>query len=118
MRNDCFRDEIGSKPKAPDLWAPIVIPKEEIDAEIERLASLRAPATGRRRSLVVHPKNRLSKGLAPGIEVAIDVLKPGERTMPYRQNSTQVNFVIQGEGTSAVGGKRFDVALYDVWNTP
>ncbi len=118
MRNDCFRDETGSKPKALDLWAPIVIPKEEIDAEIERLASLPAPANGRRRSLVVHPKNRLSKGLAPGIEVAIDVLKPGERTMPYRQNSTQVNFVIQGDGTSAVGGKRFDVALYDVWNTP
>jgi gentisate 1,2-dioxygenase len=118
MRNDCFRDETGSKPKALDLWPPIVIPKEQIDAEIERLASLPQPANGRRRSLVVHPKNKLSKGLAPGIDVAIDVLKPGERTVPYRQNSTQVNFVIKGEGASFVGGKRFDVCLYDVWNTP
>src|SRR3954463_1770596 len=118
MRNDYFRDESGSKPKPLELWAPIVIPKEEIDAEIERLANLPVPANGRRRSLIVHPRNKLSKGLAPGIDVAIDVLKPGERTVPYRQNSTQVNFVIQGAGASVVGGKRFDVNLYDVWNTP
>src|SRR5215510_14521009 len=118
MRNDYFRDETGRTPQPLDLWPPVVIAKEEIDAEIERLASLSAPANGRRRALVVHPRNKLSKGLAPGIEVALDVLKPGERTVPYRQNSTQVNFVIQGEGASFVGGKRFDVALYDVWNTP
>jgi gentisate 1,2-dioxygenase len=118
MRNDYFRDETGKSPRELDLWAPVVIAKEEIDAEVERLASLPPPANGRRRSLIVHPRNTLSKGLAPGIEVALDVLKPGERTVPYRQNSTQVNFVIAGKGASFVGGKRFDVALYDVWNTP
>ena len=37
-------------------------------------------------------------GMAPGIQVTLDVLQPGERTVPYRQNSTQVNFVIHGEG--------------------
>ena len=47
--------------------------------------------------------------MAPGIEVTLDVLKPGERTVPYRQNSTQVNFFIQGEGTSVIGGRRFDI---------
>ena len=118
MRNDYFRDETGKAPQSPDLWAPVVIAKEEIDAEIERLASAPAPANGRRRAVIVHPRNTLSKGLAPGIEVALDVLKPGERTVPYRQNSTQVNFVIAGQGVSWVGGKRFDVSLYDVWNTP
>src|SRR6267142_5463476 len=118
MRNDYFRDQTGATPKDLDLWAPVVITKEEIDSEIERLASLPAPSNGRRRSLVVHPRNKLSKGLAPGIEVALDVLKPGERTVPYRQNSTQVNFVIQGEGTSVVGVRRWEVNLYDVWNTP
>jgi gentisate 1,2-dioxygenase len=118
MRNDYFRDQTGASPMAPDLWTPVVIAKEEIDAEIARLADLPLPANGRRRSLVVHPQNRFSKGLAPGIEVAIDVLKPGERAVPYRQNSTQVNFVIQGSGASLVGGKHFEVSLYDVWNTP
>ena len=118
MSSTMFFDKTGATPRPLDLWPPVVIPKEEIDAEIERLASLPAPANGRRRSLIVHPDNKLSKGLAPGIEVALDVLKPGERTVPYRQNSTQVNFVIRGKATSFVGGKRFDANLYDVWNTP
>jgi gentisate 1,2-dioxygenase len=56
--------------------------------------------------------------LAPGIEVALEVLLPAERTVAFRQNSTQVNFVIRGAGHSIVGGKRFPVKVYDVWNTP
>jgi hypothetical protein len=63
MRNDYFRDQTGATPKALDLWEPIVIPKEEIDAEIARLANLPAPANGRRRSVFVHPRNRKSNGL-------------------------------------------------------
>jgi len=113
-----FNDRTGKPPVAPELWTAVVIPKETIDAEVERLATLPRPANGRRRSLIRHPENKLSNGLAPGIEVALDVLLPGERTVPYRQNSTQVNFVIRGGGHSVIGGKRFDVKLHDVWNTP
>jgi gentisate 1,2-dioxygenase len=29
-----------------------------------------------------------------------------------------VNFAIRGQGSSFVGGRRFDVNLHDVWNTP
>ena len=116
--NNYFRDQTGLSPKPLDLWEPIVIPKEVIDAEIDRLASLPQPANGRRRSAFVHPRNQKSEGLAPGIQVTLDVLKPGERTVAFRQNSTQVNFVIQGKGSSFVGGKHVDVGLYDVWNTP
>src|SRR5260370_634029 len=76
------------------------------------------PANGRRRSIIAHPRAQSGNGLAAGIQVALDVLLPGERTVPYRQNSTQVNFVIRGRGHSIVGGKRFEVNLYDVWNTP
>jgi gentisate 1,2-dioxygenase len=118
MRNDYFRDVTGTTPRPLDLWEPVVITKEEIEAEIERLINLPRPDNGRRRSLIVHPRNRLSKGLAPGIEVALDVLLPGERTVPYRQNSTQVNFVIRGKGESFVAGRHFDVELHDLWNTP
>jgi gentisate 1,2-dioxygenase len=96
----------------------VVIAREEIDAEIERLASLPQPGNGRRRSVIVHPRNTKSQGLAPGIEVTLDVLKPGERTIAYRQNSTQVNFVIRGEGASHVNGRTRSTAPYDVWNTP
>ena len=38
--------------------------KEEIEAEVSRLASLPPPANGRRRSLIVHP-NDTGTGLAP-----------------------------------------------------
>src|SRR3984957_13256115 len=113
-----FFDRSGQTPKSPELWPAVVIPKEAIDAEVARLASLPRPANGRRRSLITHPLAKFSHGLAPGIEVALDVLLPGERTVPYRQNSTQVNFVIGGAGHSVIGGKRFDVKLFDVWNTP
>ena len=113
-----FIDQSGAKPGAMDLWPAIVIPKETIDAEVERLASLPRPANGRRRSLIAHPRAGNGNGLAAGIQVALDVLLPGERTIPYRQNSTQVNFVIQGEGASVIGGRRFSTKLYDVCNTP
>ncbi|HEX5280713.1 MAG TPA: AraC family ligand binding domain-containing protein [Micropepsaceae bacterium] len=118
MGENYFRDQTGSTPQPLDLWEPIVIPREEIDEEIDRLASLPQPANGRRRSVFVHPRNSKSLGLAPGIEVALDVLKPGERTVPYRQNSTQVNFVIRGQGTSNIDGRIRSTSLYDVWNTP
>ena len=65
-----------------ELIPPVVIPKEAIDAEIKRLASLPAPPHGRRESRVVNPLTGVGDGLAPGIEVSISVLKPGERTVP------------------------------------
>src|SRR5258708_18560794 len=113
-----FIDRPGASPTALDLWPSIVISKAAIDDEIERLASQPRPANGRRRALITQPRADSGNGLAPGIEVALDVLLPGERTVRYRQNSTQVNFVIRGSGHSVINGKRFEVALHDVWNTP
>src|SRR5215470_13732875 len=113
-----FLDQSGARPGTMDLWPAIVIPKETIDAEVERLASLPRPANGRRRSIIAHPRAQGGNGLAAGIQVALDVLLPGERTVPYRQNSTQVNFVIKGAGHSVINGRRREVRLYDVWNTP
>lgn len=108
----------AAKPLA-DLWDPVVIPKEAIDAEIVRLAGLPAPANGRRRSLIVHPEHRGDgRGLAPGIQVAIEVLRPGERTAPIRHNSSQVVFCIEGAGSVVVDGRERSFERYDVWNTP
>src|SRR5260221_13253060 len=118
MDEGFFRDRTGTVPSPLDLWPPIVITKEQIDAEIERLAIAPRPANGRRRAVIVHPRNKRSDGLAPGIQVTLDVLLPGERTVPYRQNSTQVNFVIGGSGVTVIGGRRFEMRLHDVCNTP
>ena len=121
MSQSPFIDRSGWTPEPLDLWEPIVITKEEIDREIERLASGPRPANGRRHSLIVHPRwNELGvgPGLNPGIRVTLEVLKPGEETTPIRHNSTQINFCIQGGGSTIIGGKRITYGLYDTFNFP
>jgi gentisate 1,2-dioxygenase len=113
-----FLDRSGTAPDPIELWPAVVIPKERIDSEVERLAGAPKPENGRRRSLIVHPLAGNGHGLAPGIQVALEVLKPGERTVVTRQNSTQVNFCIGGAGASVIKGKRIGFRQYDVWNTP
>src|SRR5215472_17386438 len=112
-----FIDRSGYVTPKLDLWPSIVIAKEDIEAEVKRLASLPQPDNRRRRSLIVHP-NENGTGLAPGIQVALDVLKPGERTKPIRHNSSQVNFCIRGRGHAIVNGRQINFSQYDVWNTP
>ena len=116
-----FLDRTGYKTPALDLWEPVVIPKEDIDEEVGRLAGLDRPDNGRRHSIVAHPDWRtlgVGPGLQPGIRVTLEVLRPGEQSAPIRHNSTQVNFCIGGGGHSIVNGQRFDFARYDVWNFP
>jgi gentisate 1,2-dioxygenase len=100
-------------------WPPIVVTKEEIDAEVARLASLPLPENGRRESLIAHPyAGERTPGMFPGCQVKLSVLKPGEKTAPFRHNATEVNFCIGGGGHTMVGGQRIDFAQYDVWNHP
>ncbi len=114
-----FVDNTGAPAAKLELWPAIIISKARIEAEVERLASLPAPANGRRSSLIVHPNATApGLGLAPGVQVSLNVLKPGERTQPIRHNSTQVNFCIRGRGYSVVNGKRIAFERYDVWNNP
>lgn len=103
----------------PDFWSPVVISKEQIDAEIERLADQDPSDSGRRESMIVHPNSsEPGLGLAPGIRVTLCVLRPGERTVPLRQNSSQVNFCIQGSGYSLVDDQRINFKKFDTWNFP
>jgi gentisate 1,2-dioxygenase len=114
-----FSDQTGGRPGENAPWAPVKITKEEIDAEIERLASLPAPADGHRASLIVHPSAPVNApGLAPGIQVRLSVLKPGEKTEPFRHNATEVNFCIRGSGYTVTAGRRISFGQYDVWNNP
>ena len=116
-----FLDRTGYKTPALDLWEPVVIPKEDIDAEVGRLADLDRPDNGRRHSIIAHPDWEMlgvGPGLQPGVRVTLEVLRPGEQSAPIRYNATQVNFCIGGSGYSMVNGQRFDFARYDVWNFP
>jgi gentisate 1,2-dioxygenase len=116
----CFLDLAGQGARDENTyWAPIVVTKKEIDAAIERLADLPQPANGRRESLIVHPLAEVNApGFAPGIQVKLSVLKPGEKTAAFRHNATEVNFCIGGSGHTLVAGRRIAFAQYDVWNHP
>ena len=60
-----FIDITGRRPRENNLWPPVIVTKEDLDAEIERLAALPAPEDGRRESLIVHPHARAeTPGLA------------------------------------------------------
>ena len=118
MEDYKFVDRTGVQSESPHLIPPVVIKKEEINAEIERLAALPRPPNGRRESRVVHPQTGVGDGLAYTIRVSICVLKPGERTRPMRHNSSLVDFCIRGAGHVLVNGKRIDYQQHDVWTTP
>jgi gentisate 1,2-dioxygenase len=118
-RKETFIDRVGYGTPRDELWPAWLIPAELIDLEIARLAAVAAPENGRRRALVVHPRSEApGLGLAPGIRVSIDVLLPGESTLPIRHNSSEVNFCIRGGGQAVIDDTTIRYQQYDVWNHP
>ena len=113
-----FVDRTGLPYPPLQLTDPVLIRKEEIEAEVERLAGLPAPENGRRIAQIVNPATGVGNGLTHGTAVSICVLRPGERTGPVRHNSSLVNFCIRGRGHAIINGKRIDYSQYDAWNTP
>ena len=114
-----FVDVTGAAPRAQEPWPSIVVPGEEIAAEARRLSALPAPANGRRASLITHPCARApGLGFAPGIDVTLSVVNPGERTRRLRKNSNMVEICIEGSGTATVDGRELRIAEKDVWNVP
>jgi gentisate 1,2-dioxygenase len=114
-----FVDRSGAAPDQVGWWDPVVVRREDIEAEIERLASLPRPDDGRRRSLIVHPDaEEPGLGLAPGIEVALEVLLPGEESAPIRHSSTAVGFCLRGTGEARIADAAFAFDQYDVWCIP
>jgi gentisate 1,2-dioxygenase len=113
-----FIDRTGVSRPAPKLNDALLIKKQYLDAEIERLASLPAPANGRRVSAITNPATGVGEGLTNGIGVSLCVLKPGERTKPIRHNSSHVDFCIRGGGSVLVQDSRFKFGQYDLWTTP
>ena len=114
-----FTDISARAPRKPEFGPSLIVPRAAIDAEIERLASIDRPGTGRRSSAISHPSNTGPvPAFAPGIDVTLEVLKPGEESAPIARNSTLVDMCIRGTGTARIGTKSFGVEQFDVWNTP
>jgi len=101
------------------MWEPVKVPKKRIEQQIERLAAVPKPANGVRRTHFIHPRcTDGSKAFAPGVDVSLNVLLPGERTAPVRQNSSVVDFCIQGGGTAIANGKAHAFKQYDTFTSP
>lgn len=113
-----FVDRTGLPEESLRLTTPVVVKKEDIEEETQRLSKLPAPKNGRRVSLICNPATGVGNGLAYGTAVSLCVLNPGERTKSIRHNSSQVNFCIRGGGQAVIDGKRIEYSQYDVWNTP
>lgn len=112
-------DVSGAPVREQAFWPTVVLPRAVIEAEIERLASLPRPANGRRAASINHPMNQGPvPAFAPGIDVHIEVLKPGEKTDPVMRNSSRVDMCIRGKGFVMIGHTQFETDKFDVWNTP
>jgi gentisate 1,2-dioxygenase len=112
-------EPLGVRSKAPDVWPPLRVPGDAIAREIERLADAPRPPDGRRASTIVNARARApGLGFAPGVDVTIHVLRPGESTRPLRRNSNQVEFCIAGAGTVAAGAARLHLGKWDVGTIP
>lgn len=112
-------DMSGSIPAGPRPWAPVKIGRAEIEAEIDRLATLPRPANGRRVSQIVHPESTgPGLGLAPGVAVALEVLLPGEETRAIRENAGLVQIGIRGRGQVHAHDTTFQLRPLDVCTIP
>lgn len=108
----------GRGPSLPTPWVPLKITAAEIQKTIERLSRGPAPANGRRSAALVHPESTTGRSFAPGVEVVIEVLLPGERTTPQRRNSSLVQIGIEGSGTVQVEETSLELAARDVVTVP
>jgi gentisate 1,2-dioxygenase len=114
-----FVDVSGAPARAQADWPTLILPKAAIDAEIERLASRPVATDGRRASSIAHPMNAGPVPcLAPGIDVHLEVLKPGEESQPVIANSSRIDICIRGQGVAQIGNTTRHIERFDVWNTP
>ena len=112
-------DVSGASLDSPRAWQPVRVPRETIEREIERLAAGPLPANGRRAALIVHPSAQApGLGFAPGVDITINVLKPGEATTPMRRNANQIEICIRGRGTVHAGQTRVTLDKWDVCTIP
>ena len=111
-----FVDRSGRAPTPYRPLKPVIIKREQIEEEIDRLCE--GEFRGSRRVAIVHPGLANTGGLYPAVSVSLNVLLPGERTVPHRHNSSVVNFGIRGRGKAIIGGREIEWGQYDTFNTP
>jgi gentisate 1,2-dioxygenase len=114
-----FVEDSGPAASPKEFWPALVVTGEEIEAEIARLASKTSKRGAFRRSYVVHPSSvEPGRALAPGIDVSVNVVQPGERTQDVCESSSSVAFCIRGGGICHVDDRSIEFTTRDVWTIP
>src|SRR5579883_3312291 len=114
-----FVDELQTAPPRTEPWPALLVRREELAAQAERLAELPWPEGGRRRTLIVHPLSPPdAPGFTPGVRVALEALRPGERSSVARHLGGVIGFSIAGRGQALVGDRSLPFDRYDVWSIP
>jgi gentisate 1,2-dioxygenase len=101
------------------FWPALVVTGEEIEAEVASLSSMALPPGTYRRSFIIHPSSvEPGRALAPGIDVAVNILLPGAVTAVAKNSASQVAFCIRGKAVCHVGSSAMAFEERDVWNIP
>ncbi|MDR5879908.1 hypothetical protein [Caballeronia sp. LZ032] len=112
-------DGSAAAPAPITPWQPLLVPREETEREISRLSEMPLPEDGRRAALIVHPScTDGSMGFAPGIDVTISVVNPGEETRALMRNSNQIEFCIRGSGSVKVGTEAHQLSKWGTLTIP
>ena len=100
-------------------WKPVALRRAQIDQAIAQLLGARRTDDDLRRVLVVHPQAaRGGTGLAPGIEVSIEALAPGETAHPPRRNSSALALQISGQSEVVIDGEARRIGVRDLYSVP
>src|SRR5206468_7365495 len=86
----------GTRRRAP-AWEPVALRRADITRAVDQLLDSERGDAGLRRFVAVHPRAGNGIGLAPGIEVAVEVLAPGEQAHLPRRNSSGLSVQLRGE---------------------
>lgn len=97
----------------PRIWR-----RSDLDKQVAVLLDGETDEGGRRTVTLRNPDLGAAGSVAPGIDVAVNVLRPGEATAPHRHTSSVVNLVVRGEGMSLIGGRQVRWGPGDVFTTP
>ncbi|WP_133116222.1 hypothetical protein [Mesorhizobium wenxiniae] len=106
----------GQDNVAPKFWHGIKVSYEELEAEAQRLISIKKQSAVRR-SFIVHPQSKTNT-LTPGIRAAIEVTMPGEAVELTQKNSSSVGLSIAGTVSARIDGAELRIDKYDVWSVP
>ncbi len=100
-------------------WPAKKVTGEEIDAQFAELEAGKPAEFQRREFLIVHPDATApGYGFAPGTDVTIGTLLPGEQTLPRRQNTVSVTMMLRGRGVLHAAGKDYPIEHRDLFAMP